>query len=68
MLARMHEEKPVPWYVKSTNPDGSVNPILCDEHWQVVENFKDQTARGHLPITIEDAQGRKVAPAFFGIS
>lgn len=60
-------EKCMTWYVKSTNPDGSVNPILCDERWLVVENFEDQKARGHLPITIEDSQGRKVDPVSFGI-
>ena len=55
------------WYVKSTNADGSRNPILCDERWQVVENFKDQKKRGHVPITIEDAQGRQIEPSAFGI-
>ena len=45
------------WNVKSKNPDGSFNNILCDKARQVFESLEDQRKMGR-EAWVEDAEGK----------
>lgn len=54
------------WYVIARDPDGKEHRVLCEDPKKVSDTFLEQRRAGRK-VRIEEAGGKEVAAAQFGI-